>query len=95
VCVEADKKMARKKEGKYIAIPGICPRCLREDPRSNDKNSALKCKVCGYGGHWLQFIQGTKSRKLVQKLFIEGRLSGDEDKLRGDPLLGGSKKPIK
>ncbi len=87
--------MARKKEGSYIAVPGVCPRCLREDPRSNDKNSTLKCKVCGYSGWWLQFIQGTKSRKLVQKLFTEGRLTGDEDKLRGDPLLGSEKKPIK
>ena len=87
--------MARKKEGTYIAVPGICPRCLREDPRSNDKNSFLKCKVCGYGGHWLQFIQGTKSRKAVQKMFTEGRLTGDADKLRGDPLLGSAKKPLK
>jgi len=87
--------MARKKEENYIAVPGVCPRCLREDPRSNDKDSILRCKVCGYGGHWLQFIQGTKSRKLVQKMFTEGRRTGNENKLRGDPLLGSSKKPIK
>lgn len=86
--------MARKKEENYIAIPGVCPRCLREDPRSNDKNSTLKCKVCGYAGHWLQFIQGTKSRSMVQKLFTEGRLTGDEKKLRGDPLLGSPRKPL-
>ena len=86
--------MARKKEGNYIAVPGVCPRCLREDPRSNDKNLSLKCKVCGYDGHWLQFMQGQKSRKLVQKMFTEGRLTGNADKLRGDPLLGSEKKPL-
>lgn len=86
--------MARKKEGNYIAIAGTCPRCLREDPRSNDKNSHLGCKVCGYAGHWLQFMQGQKSRELVQKMFTEGRLTGNANKLRGDPLLGGEKKPL-
>lgn len=83
-----------KKNNKYKGIPSICPRCLREDTRANEKNSQLKCKVCGYGGHWLQFIEGQKSRELVQKLFTEGKLTGDERKLRGDPLLGGPKKPI-
>ncbi|GAH31922.1 unnamed protein product, partial [marine sediment metagenome] len=45
-------------------------------------------------GHWSQFIKGQKSRKMVQKLFAEGRLTGDLSKLRGDPLLGSSKKPV-
>lgn len=87
-------KMARKKEGKYIGIPAICPRCLIRDTRSNEKNSQLVCKVCGCRGHWSQFIKGQKSRELVQKMFTEGRLTGDINKLRGDPLLGSSKKPV-
>ena len=86
--------MARKKENNYIAIPASCPRCLREDPRSNDKNSMLKCKVCGCRGHWTQFMEGTKARKIVQKLFTEGRRIGDINKLRGDPLLGSAQKPV-
>lgn len=86
--------MATKKEGKYKAIPAICPRCLIKDTRSEETKSMLKCKVCGYGGHWSQFIKGQKSRELVQKLFTEGRLTGDLNKLRGDPLLGSEKKPV-
>ena len=86
--------MARKKEGQYIAVAGTCPRCLREDPRSHTKDSMLQCKACGYPGHWLQFIKGQKSRKLVQEMFTEGRLTGNTGKLRGDPLLGSEKKPI-
>jgi len=35
-----------------------------------------------------------KSRKIVQKLFTEGRLTSDLNKLRGDPLLGSKKKPL-
>ena len=87
--------MAKRKEGKYIGIPSVCPRCLLQDTRADEKHSFRKCKVCGYPGHWLQFIKGQKSRELVQKLFTEGRLTGDADKLRGDPLLGSEKKPIK
>lgn len=87
--------MARRKEGTYMAIPSICPRCLLQDTRVEEKHSFLKCKVCGYSGHWLQFKKGQKSRELVQELFTEGRLTGNIDKLRGDPLLGSAKKPIK
>lgn len=87
--------MAGRKEGKYIAIPPVCPRCLREDTRAHEKKSMIICKPCGYGGYWLQFIQGQKSRELVQELFTEARLTGDIDKLRGDPLLGSIKKPVK
>lgn len=78
----------------YIPIPASCPRCLREDARAYGEEFMLKCKVCGYGGFWLQFIKGTKARELVQELFTEGRLTGNEKRLRGDPLLGSAKKPI-
>ena len=83
-----------KKNNKYKKVPGICPRCLREDTRSNEEGSVLKCKVCGYHGHWLQFNEGQESRKLVQEMFTEGRLTGNANKLRGDPLLGSGKKPL-
>lgn len=88
------KEMTKRKEGKYIAIPSVCPRCLLQDTRADEKNSMLKCKVCGCRGHWSQFIKGQKSREMVQKLFAEGRLTGDLNKLRGDPLLGSSRKPV-
>ncbi len=86
--------MIVKKEGEYIAIQASCPRCLIKDTRSDKKGTFLFCKVCGCWGHWSQFIKGQKSRKVVQKLFTEGRLTGDINKLRGDPLLGSSKKPL-
>lgn len=86
--------MAAKKEGTYTAISASCPRCLIKDTRADKRGTFLKCKVCGCRGHWSQFIKGQKSRKMVQKLFTEGRLTGDLNKLRGDPLLGSAKKPV-
>jgi len=78
----------------YVKIPAVCPRCLREDTRYYEKKSQLKCKVCGYNGHWLQFMEGQKSRELVQIMFTEGRRTGDEELIRGVPALGGAEKPI-
>lgn len=92
--MEKRKEQPKRKEGTYIAVPASCPRCLLQDTRANQKTSEIKCKVCGCAGHWSQFIKGTKARELVQALFTEGRLTGDEKKLRGDPLLGSAKKPI-
>ncbi len=84
-----------KKNNVYIKVSAICPRCTREDTRADGKKSMLKCKVCGYGGHWSQFIEGHSARKVVQELFTKWRETGDEEKLKGDPLLGGAEKPLK
>lgn len=58
-----------------------CPRCGSMDTRADEKHSQLKCKRCGYPGHWRQFYNGQVARKEVKKLFAQG-------KLEGDPTLG-------
>jgi len=82
------------KEEKYKYIKPSCPRCGSLNTRAKEEISSLKCQHCGYPGHWSQFFEGQKSREMVQKLFVEGRRTGDVNKLRGDPLLGSSKKPV-
>jgi len=47
----------------------------------------VSCRNCGYRGHWKQFYEGEAERKIVQKLFAQG-------KLEGDPLLGSEEKPL-
>lgn len=73
---------------KYKGIKPICPRCLSKDTRADEKHSFLKCKRCGYPGHWKQFFEDEKVREEVQQLFEAG-------KIEGDPLLGSAEKPIK
>jgi len=46
------------------------------------------CRNCGYEAHWRQYFPGTQERKLVKRLF-------DEGKIEGDPLLGSAEKMIK
>ena len=58
-----------------------CPRCNSADTRADEKKSQLKCKRCGYPGHWRQFFNGQNARKEVQKLF-------KQEKLEGDPMAG-------
>lgn len=83
-----------QKEKGYKYIKPSCPRCGSYNTRAVEEISSIKCQHCGYPGHWSQFFEGTKERKAVQKLFTEGRLTGDISKLRGDPLLGSSKKLV-
>lgn len=82
-------------EKKYKYIKPSCPRCGSLNTRVFEETSSIKCQHCGCLGHWSQFFEGTKERSTVQKLFNEGRLTGDLNKLRGDPLLGSAKKPLK
>jgi len=72
---------------KYKYIKPKCPRCGSMDTRADEKHSQLKCKRCGYPGHWRQFFEGEKEREEVQKLFRQ-------KKLEGDPLLGSERKKI-
>ena len=84
-----------QEEKRFRYIKPSCPRCGSLNTRVKEEISSLKCQHCGCVGHWSQFFEGTKEREAVQKLFNEGRLTGDIDKLRGDPLLGSAKKPLK
>ena len=64
-----------------------CPRCNHSEIRVVKRKSFLLCRGCGYEAHWRQFFPGTKERKIVKKLF-------DEGKIEGDPLLGSAEKPL-
>ncbi|MBA7635623.1 hypothetical protein ES703_43227 [subsurface metagenome] len=84
--------MQTKKGFNYIKPS--CPRCGSLNTRAKEETSSIKCQHCGCVGHWSQFFEGQKSREIVQKLFNEGRRTGNINKLRGDPLLGSAKKPV-
>jgi len=55
-------------------IPPICPRCGSHDIKAM-KNVRLECRRDGYNGHWREFFVG-KRREEVQKLFLQGNLTG-------------------
>lgn len=80
-------KVVRKKDeminNNFKAIKPKCPRCNSMDTRADEKKSQLKCKRCGYPGHWRQFFDGQNARRKVQKLF-------KQEKLEGDPMIGGT-----
>jgi len=58
-----------------------CPRCGNKDVRAQRKRtntrSTIACRVCGYKGHWREFIEGHAERKAVQEKFAKGEIESD------------------